>query len=46
MTKEIIDRDAILTALEEDNGNEIVEDLVVLYETKGDKRNAERSKTK
>ena len=48
MTKETIDRDAILAALEETEEKkmetiQIGEDLVVLYEKKGDKRNVERS---
>ena len=49
MTEETIYRDAILTALEEREEKkmetiQIVEDLVVLYEKKVDKRNVECSK--
>ena len=49
MTDETIDRDAILTALEDTEEKkmktiQIVGDLVVLYEEKSDKRNVERSK--
>ena len=51
MTEETIDRDVILTALEETEEKkmetiQIVEDLVVLYEKKGDKRNVNDPKTK
>ena len=46
MTDETIDRDAILTTLEDTEEKQmetiqIVEDLVVLYEKKDDKRNVE-----
>ena len=48
MMEETIDRDAILTAVEETEEKkmetiQIVEDLVVLHKKKSDKRNVERS---